>query len=255
MGKKRKKDEDSSKDLLPIMTVSLFLILLTFFIMLNSIAVIDEQKVRASIGSVLGAFGSITGGYSASQSGEQTLYPVAPMVSEATDLARMMKLPSGQVEGDISMEFKKERAIVTFNRGYLFDRGTLKLKDSSYPLLNKLCSFIKKEDYPVEIVGHTDNLPAQSKGYQSNWELSAMIAEKVFQYLKTQGEISEKRLSSYGAGSYSPVVSNDTPGKRAQNRRVDIILKYGVSDYIKRIYREKPPNIFTYLKFDFKVFE
>jgi len=256
MGKKRKKNyKEHGTDVGPIMTVSLFLILLTFFIMLNSIAVLDERRVRASIGSILGAFGSFTGGYSASKSGGLALPPASPMVSKAIDLAKMMGISKKEIKGEISIKSTKGREIVTFNKNYLFLKDKLKLKDPSYDALNKLCDFINKGDYPVEIVGHTDNMPVQPEEYHSNWKLSAMMAHKVSQYLKTAGKISDKRLSAYGASSYSPVVPNDTPASRAQNRRVDIILKYGASDYIKRVYKKKPPNIFTYLKFDFKVFE
>lgn len=256
MGRKRKKNiEETNADIGPVMTVSLFLILLTFFIMLNSIAVLDERKVRASIGSILSAFGSFTGGFSASKSGEMDLSPTSPMVSKTVDLATMMEISNKEIKGEISIKSTKGRGMITFSKKYLFDKDKLKLKDSSYAALNKLCNFINIGDYPVEIVGHTDNMPAQPKGYHSNWTLSAMMAQEVAQYLKTAGKISDKRLSAYGAGSYSQIVPNDTSGSRAQNRRVDIILKYGASDYIKRIYKEKPPNIFTFLKFDFKVFE
>ena len=256
MGRKRKKNnEEPAADIGPVMTVSLFLILLTFFIMLNSIAVLDDRRVRASLGSILGAFGSFTGGFSASKSGEMPLPPTSPMVSKAIDLVAMIGISNKEIMGEISIKSSKSRGIITFSEKYLFDKDKLKLKDSSCAALNKLCNFINIGDYPVEIVGHTDNMPAQPKGYHSNWTLSAMMAQKVSQYLKTAGKISDKRLSAYGSGSYSPIVPNNTSGSRAQNRRVDIILKYGASDYIKRIYKEKPPNIFTILKFDFKVFK
>ena len=60
-------------------TISLFIILLAFFILLNSIAVLNEQKVVAAIGSLLGSFGQKTGGYSVIDgTGEKNLLiPVA----------------------------------------------------------------------------------------------------------------------------------------------------------------------------------
>jgi chemotaxis protein MotB len=256
MGKKKKtNNEDPDVDIGPVMVVSLFLILLTFFIMLNSIAVLDDRRIRISIGSILGAFGGFTGGYSASKSGELVLPPSSPMVTKSIDLSKIMGIPKGKMIGAVSIESKKDRAIITFNRKYLFVKDSLELKDSARRTLNKLCDFIKQEEYPVDIVGHTDNLSPIQKGYQSNWELSAMMAQQLFQYFSTQGKISNMRLSAYGSGSHSPIIQNDTPGTRAQNRRVDIILKHGVSSHIKRMYKNKPSNIFTHLKFDFKVFK
>ncbi|MBW2681247.1 MAG: flagellar motor protein MotB, partial [Deltaproteobacteria bacterium] len=61
---KKKKIDDDGADIGMVMTVSLFLILLTFFILLNSIAVIDEHRSRMAIGSLIGAFGGLPGGLS-----------------------------------------------------------------------------------------------------------------------------------------------------------------------------------------------
>lgn len=245
MARKRKKNsEEPGPDIGVVMTVSLFLILLTFFIMLNSIAVLDERRVVQSIGSILSAFGSFTVGYDSSKSGEP-----------AADLAKIMGVSKDTIKGMVTIKSLKDRETITFNHQFLFEKDKLKLKPACFSALNKLCDFINKGDYPVEIIGHTDNRPAQAKGYTSNWKLSALMAQTVFQYVKTRGKISDKRLSAHGSGSHSPITSNETPGERAQNKRVDILLKYGASDYIKKIYKDKPPNIFTYLRFDFKAFE
>ena len=67
--KKTDIDDESKVDVGPLMTVCLFLILLTFFVLLNSIAVIDERKKIRAIGSLLGAFGSLHGGLSPLKTG------------------------------------------------------------------------------------------------------------------------------------------------------------------------------------------
>ena len=63
MGRKKKTfNPEAVKDIGRVMNVCLFLILLTFFILLNTFAVMDEWKVRRAWGSLIGAFGSLTGG-------------------------------------------------------------------------------------------------------------------------------------------------------------------------------------------------
>jgi len=80
--KKKKKIDDDGADIGMVMTVSLFLILLTFFILLNSIAVIDEHRSRVAIGSLIGAFGGLPGGLSPLKTGNDIIPPSAPFLWE-----------------------------------------------------------------------------------------------------------------------------------------------------------------------------
>ena len=81
--RKKKKQDDDGVDIGRTMTVSLFLILLTFFILLNSIAVIDENKKRVALGSLLGSFGQLPGGKSPFGGGRNILPPEAPLLDES----------------------------------------------------------------------------------------------------------------------------------------------------------------------------
>jgi chemotaxis protein MotB len=237
-----------------VMTICLFLILLTFFILLNSIAVIDERKKIMAIGSLLGAFGSFHGGVSPLKTGESIMPLSAPMIEAKLDVEELLAVMDKRTVGQIKIESSMDREIITINEKVLFDKNKSKLKSSSYPLLDKLSELIKKGDYPVEIVGHTDNRPAKEKGYKSNWELSTLMAIQALRYFVEKGKVPDERLTAYGSGSYEPIASNDTRQSRAQNRRVDIILNFRMPAYVKRIYRKRQPGFFTYKRFDFKVF-
>lgn len=254
---KRKRDIDDAPgvNVGSIMTVSLFLILLTFFILLNSIAVIDDRRMMLATGSLLGAFGSFHGGLSPLKTGESVMPLSPPMIEEKMDVEELLATMDKKILSRIKIGSYKDKEIITINEKVLFDKDKSKLKSSSYPLLNKLCILIRKGDYPVEIVGHTDNRPAEEKEYKSNWELSTLMAIQVLRYFVEKPKVSPERLTAYGCGSHKPIVSNETRLLRAQNRRVDIILNFKAPAYIKRIYRKKPPGIFTYKKFDFRVFE
>lgn len=255
--KKRNMDDGSEVDVGLVMTVSLFLILLTFFILLNSIAVIDDRKMRLSLGSLIGAFGSLPGGLSPLNTGGSVMPPSAPMMDEEMQMNQLMSLMAGAdkiMAGQLKLEKVKEKAIITINGKILFHKGGIKLIPSSFPLLNKLCDLSKKEDYQIEIIGHTDNIPAEAKGYNSNWEISTLMATQVLKYFVTEGDIPPHRLTAYGCGSNISIATNDTIKSRAQNRRVDIVLHFKAPEYIKRIHRKKPSGIFTYKKFDFRVF-
>ncbi|WP_240611080.1 OmpA family protein [Oceaniglobus ichthyenteri] len=72
----------------------------------------------------------------------------------------------------------------------------------------------------VEVQGHTDNTGASSY----NLNLSQRRAQSVTSILSSQG-VSSSRLRAIGMGEDSPVSSNLTAEGRAQNRRVDIIIR------------------------------
>lgn len=255
--KKRKIEDDSGADIGMVMTVSLFLILLTFFILLNSIAVIDETRTRLAIGSLIGAFGGLPGGLSPMESGKSVLPPSAPMIEEELTIEQLMsylKRDITEFGGDIKVEAIGSEERIIINETALFIEKGQKIKPSIQPLLDKLCQIINKGSFPVEIAGYTDNVIHPEYGYKSNWELSAIMTLKVLKYFVAQCGVFPGRLTAYGRGSNNPIASNDTRQSRSQNRRVEIDLKYKAPAYVKRIFKKNPHGFFTYKKFDFEIF-
>ncbi len=258
MGKRKKRnDDDSGANIGMVMPVSLFLILLTFFILLNSIAVIDDNRTRLAIGSLIGAFGGLPGGLSPVESGKSALPPTAPIIEEELTLEQIMsyvKRDLKELEGDIKLETIGGQKRIIINEEGLFMRNGFNIKPSAQTLLDKLGQIISKGSFPVEIAGYTDNAIHPEKGYKSDWEISAIMALKVLKYFVSQCGVLPNRITAYGSGSNHPVTSNESIQSRAQNRRVEIDLKYNAPAYIKRIFKKNPAGFFTYKKFDFKIF-
>ncbi len=71
----------------------------------------------------------------------------------------------------------------------------------------------------VRVVGHTDN----TGGAAYNQALSERRAAAVAVVLTGNG-VEGWRVQTAGVGYSQPVASNDTPGGRAQNRRVEIVI-------------------------------
>jgi chemotaxis protein MotB len=258
MDKRKKKiDVDSKADVGMVMTVSLFLILLTFFILLNSISVKDDNRTRLAIGSLIGAFGGLPGGLSPMESGKSVLPPSSPMIDEELTLEQLMsyvKRDIKELAGDLKLETVGDSKRIIINEAVLFTGNGLKINPSIQPLLDKLAQVINKGSFPVEIAGYTDNIVHPEKGFKSNWEMSTIMALKVLKYFVSQCGVLPKRLSAFGYGSSHPVTSNESILSRAQNRRVEIDLKYNAPEYIKRIFKKNPAGFFTYKKFDFTLF-
>lgn len=255
--KRKKNDADSGADIGMMMTVSLFLILLTFFILLNSIAVIDENRTRLAIGSLIGAFGGLPGGLSPMESGKSVLPPSAPMIDEELTIEQLMsyvKRDLKELKGDIKLETIGDENRIIINEAGLFMKDGYTIKPTIKPLLSRLGQIINKGSFPVEIAGYTDNVIHPEKGYKSNWEMSTIMALKVLKYFVSKCGVLPVRLTAYGNGSNKPISSNESIQSRAQNRRIEITLKYKAPAYIKRIFKKNPPGFFTYEKFDFKIF-
>lgn len=107
-----------------------------------------------------------------------------------------------------------------------FAAGGVRIVDGGRPVLRAMASALQRyPDKSVVIEGHTDDVPI-SRTYASNWELSFARALSVLEFLEGEG-VDPMRMSAAGYGKYRPAASNATASGRAENRRVEIVLRSG----------------------------
>ena len=229
-----------------IMTVSLFIILLAFFILLNTIAVIDDQKKLAVMDSLLGSFGVLTGGISVVKGslGNMAL-PDMAKTSSHVDFSDLM-VGNEAVIKLISVKKDHRGTVLSIPADLIFEKKTSRMKPEGLKILDGLHGTLLKNEFPVEIIGHTDNRPPQTGG--SNRELSSIRSLRILQHVLNRGSIKPDRITAFGWGQYRPAVSNKTRETREHNRRMDILF---VHDPVAK----NPRGIFTFRKFFFNVFE
>jgi len=126
-------------------------------------------------------------------------------------------------EGGLQEQITKE--LLEFGRSRLyginFDVDSDIIKDESKPTLDKIIAMLKSESsMKLTIEGHTDSDGPTDK----NQILSQKRAESVKSYL-VSGGISDLRLSTKGYGESTPVAPNTTATGKAQNRRVELVVK------------------------------
>lgn len=243
---KKKMEEVPAPDLIQMMTISLFIILLAFFILLNTIAVVDSQKKLAVLDSLLGSFGVLTGGLSVvTGTGGNMSLPDMPKTSSHVDFSDLM-VGNEDVIKLITVKRDVRGTVLSIPAGLLFEKKTARVKPEGHKILDRLYGTLLKNEYPVEIIGHTDNRPAQTGG--SNRELSSIRSLRILQHVLDKGSIKPDRVTAFGWGQFRPAVSNKTRETREHNRRMDILF---VHDTVA----EKPKGIFTFRKFFFNVFE
>jgi chemotaxis protein MotB len=205
---------------------SLFLFLLTFFVILSSISVMDNKRQKMAIGSIKGGFGILPGGRSPfSSTGPKNILPQRPPIqSGQMDLQSIQNslADTGIISG-ISVTQGKLGAIITIKSPILFTGQTDVFSKDSHAVLSAIAKVLLQGDNRVIITGHTDSIPLEAPPYYSNWGLSGARALAVLSYLEAKG-ISGRRLSVYGMGSSRPIAPNSTEEGRRINRRVEITI-------------------------------
>jgi OOP family OmpA-OmpF porin len=102
-----------------------------------------------------------------------------------------------------------------------FESGSAEIVADSAGLIDRLIeTALRCPNANIEIAGHTD-----SDGDEAgNQALSEKRAQAVADYLVRAG-LPATRFSAVGYGATQPVASNDTDQGKAQNRRIDFVVK------------------------------
>lgn len=135
------------------------------------------------------------------------------------------------LEKDVEVSLVNKDIVITMTEGITFKPGKSEILDKSGPIMGEIAESIRKNpSYTIEIDGHTDNLPIHTSLYPSNWELSEARATSVLKCFIDTYDIDPSRFYIRGYADRRPLVSNDSPEHRAQNRRVEIRLKNDSTD-------------------------
>ncbi|MGH1331103.1 MAG: OmpA family protein [Paracoccaceae bacterium] len=161
----------------------------------------DDAIIKGAVGAALGAaVGGAIGNQLDKQAGE---------------------LRQDLGNDDVKIVNNGNELIVTMPQDILFATDSAVVNYGLQSDLRALAQNLQKyPDTTVDVVGHTDNSGAASY----NQDLSARRASAVATLLIADG-VRSSRIRAYGAGEDRPITSNLTPEGRAQNRRVEIIIR------------------------------
>jgi chemotaxis protein MotB len=210
-----------------VLFTSLSIILLAFFILLNSMAVIDQNRKRLALGSLIGSFKILPGGKRFTK-GEKLLMPSAPLLPEAglnalEDLDAFANTQA--LTNQVSWYLRDYGVVVSLADSILFPWGSSEVSTEAKAVLERVAKVIRQFPKHVEVEGHTDNGPLPPGPYQSHWELSGIQAVNVVRYLVEKLELEPKRFAAVGFGALWPLEPNNSKENRAKNRRVEIVLR------------------------------
>lgn len=107
---------------------------------------------------------------------------------------------------------------------HFYGPGELEVKRSAKRELSAVAASLKELGRQVTVEGHTDN--QAGRGGYNNWEISALRASNVLQYLIKEHNFPPLKLAAAGYAGIHPIASNGTEEGRALNRRIEILIHY-----------------------------
>ena len=147
---------------------------------------------------------------------------------------------------EVDVQVLKGVVYISLADNMLYQSGSYEVNSRAKETLSKIAKIIQDyKDYDVLIEGNTDNVPVSStsakmKNIRNNWDLSALRASSVVQYLQDNFGVSPKRMTAGGRGEYNPVTTNDTEVGKMRNRRTQIIITPKLDQFMDLI--DKAPE-------------
>jgi chemotaxis protein MotB len=232
MARKDKKGDGSGDPAWLITFSDLMTLLLTFFVLLLSMATIDERSKLIVLDSVSASFGIGDASFNP-KSPENVAIKLDPGAMKEQDMLPVKDLLWEDMKDDLNFQENRYVQILSINVDVLYEPGKTELSERGRHLLNRIMPQLLRIKYPLLIAGHTaERRDEEGKDYavnfdktkvDSTWELSLARGRGVFRYLLQSG-LPAERLSQESFGQYYPRYTNKTPEGRRMNRRVDIVL-------------------------------
>ncbi len=207
-------------------------LLLTFFVLLLSMASMDPVRFTEASSSLKDAFGM-----HARPAHVEFAIPILPSPpltkfsplqnQMTTKLYRRVKtqIDTNKLSQDIEIMQKGDDTIILrIKDSILFQPGQTKISPKSYPLLRYISDIIRPLPLRIRIEGHTDSSSSDQVELKQ-WDVSIARSVSVLRFLKKGDLLPLDRMEAAGYGAERPLVPNNTPEGRAKNRRVDFVLR------------------------------
>lgn len=210
----------------PLLIASASLLALTACVDPNAYP--NDPNARAKSGAVIGGLAGALAG--ANAGGDDKLAKAVVGGAIGAALGGAIGATLDQQAAELRGSINNPNVTVTNNGSYLtvnmpqdllfaVDSASLR-PDLRSDLGSVAQSLIRYPNSRIEVIGHTDN--TGSAAY--NYDLSQRRANAVSAVL-TQNGVPFGRITTIGRGFDQPIASNATPQGRAQNRRVEIIIR------------------------------
>lgn len=200
-------------------------LLLTFFVLLLSMASMDRIKFQAASQSISSAFGQgILSSTQTAENAKPQVISYTPIHDDFTSrVYRRLKTKLKELKLDKKVKLVKDRGAVVLriDESILFSSGQRELSADAHPVLRKVAELVRPLPLNLKVEGHTDD----RGGELANWDLSVERSVSVLRFLAANQLVPLNRMSATGYGSQKPLFPNNSDRERALNRRVEFVLE------------------------------
>jgi chemotaxis protein MotB len=246
MARKKPPEEHENLERWLVSYADFITLLFAFFVVMYAISSLNEGKYRVMSDSLVSAFKEsprseklieLTTKNPEIMSGSGK--PIGKLLQQADTgsgerkqaAERMKKMAKNVLdvmqplvrEGQVRVTQSPRGVTVEINASVLFKSGEAVLQPQSTETLAAVARVLSQVENPVQVEGHTDNIPINSPSFPSNWELSSSRAGSVVRLFSEQG-VPASRMVAIGYADNRPVDTNATPEGRSRNRRVNVLI-------------------------------
>lgn len=250
---------DTSKSWLTTFT-DLVTLLLTFFILLLSMSVLDELRQQKVLESLSGAFGFMFGGRSALGTDRKVdprdfSSPIVEPYPVDSDMLREVTMRNN-LDEDVEIIEKDDQIIIRLNSKLLFEPGSAVLLQTIESYLAALARYLAQGGAKLAIQGHTDirEVMHASDIERLSWVLSTSRAQAVHDFFVQKG-VDHELMAARGYAHLHPLRDGiEFIDYFEENRRVDIVVsdKAAIPAYLDKARDEIRPA-FSYKNFLFRL--
>lgn len=235
MAKKEKVKEPEGQPAWLVTFSDMMTLMLTFFVLLVSMSVMDERRKLVVIGSIIGTFGVGKNSFDVlSQRDNKVTVEPGPMEMDSiNDLEPLREMIWEDVHEDLDFASNKFVQVFSIPDDVLFQPGETELSPHGKRILEAALPTFLRVNVPLLLAGHTSSLRDEEgtayrvedmyEAMDSSWKLSFTRVMKVYKFLLDAG-MDPEMLRVEAFGRFHPRFGSLTARDRRKNRRVDIIL-------------------------------
>jgi len=266
MARKQKVKEPEGQPAWLVTFSDMMTLMLTFFVLLVSMSVLDERRKLVVLGSIIGTFGVGKQGHDVlSKVDKKTSVEPGPMeMPSVNDLEPLRTMVWENMEDDLNFAANKFVQVFSIPDDVLFEPGGVQLKLRGRQILEAALPVFLQVRVPILLAGHSSTLRDEEAGsfrvenleetMDSSWRLSFGRVMAVYGLL-LDGGMDPEMLRVEAFGRFHPRHTASTAEGRRMNRRVDVILdKRNIQwqDHMGLLRSTKPMESFEYKDFIFR---